>query len=102
MEYLDVVLPGIAHQLGRLIEAHGLAVENGRAEGFRMMAFEPSRDVDQEGEAGGMALWKAVLAETLDLAKAAFGKFLGVTAGRHAGAKEHREGSWKPRSRDFH
>ena len=49
-----------------------------------MMAFEPRRDIDQPGKAGGMAFGKAIAAEPLDLGKAAGGKIGLIAAFKHA------------------
>src|ERR1043166_6156084 len=48
------------------------------------MAFEPCRYVDQQGEAGGMRLWKTVTGESLDLAVDLIGELGAVAALRHA------------------
>ena len=73
----------IADDLGGGVEAHRLAVEEGRGEDLGVMAFEPGRDIDEEREAGGVALREAVGAEALDLMEAPFGKVLRVAATRH-------------------
>ena len=65
---LDAVVDRVAHELGRGVEAHGLGVEDGGAEHVGVVALEPGRDVDQQREAGGVALGEAVIAEALDLA----------------------------------
>src|SRR5579859_187871 len=66
-QYRDAMIAGVAHDLRRGVEAHRLAVEQGAGERRQVMAFEPGRDIDQMGEAGGVALRKAVIAEALDL-----------------------------------
>src|ERR1043166_5424460 len=48
------------------------------------MAFEPCRYVDQQGEAGGMRLWKTVTGESLELAVDLIGEPGAVAALRHA------------------
>ena len=48
------------------------------------MAFEPGRDIDEMGEARGVALGEAILAEALDLVEAALGELLRIAACRHA------------------
>ena len=40
------------------------------------MVLQPGRDVDQQGEAGGVRLGKAVFAEAADLPEHALGEFL--------------------------
>src|SRR5690606_40058290 len=72
--YLHIVLARIAHDLRRRVEAHRLAVQQGRGEDGRVMAFHPGRGIGEDGEAGGMAFRKAVFAETPDLVEAAFGR----------------------------
>ena len=81
---LDAMLPGVAHQLGGLVEAHRLAVEQGGAEDVRVVTFDPGRDVDQLGEAHRVALGEAVGAEALDLLEAALGEVRVVAAPDHA------------------
>ncbi len=49
-----------------------------------MMALDPGRDVDQQGERRGMGLGKSVGAEALDLPEEAPGELLGVAVGEHA------------------
>ncbi len=78
------MLPGVADQLGRLVEAHGLAVQQARAEDLRMVAFHPGRDIDQDREADRVALREAIGAEALDLLEAAFGEGAVVAAAGHA------------------
>src|SRR5262249_47168834 len=71
---LDALLAGVAHDLRRRVEAHGLAVEERRRKDRGIMALEPSRDIDQEREARGVRFRETVLAEALDLLEAALGK----------------------------
>ena len=61
--HLDAVLAGVAHQLGRGVEAHRLAVDQRGGERGRVVVLEPGRDVHQQREAGGVRFGKAVLAE---------------------------------------
>ena len=82
--HLHPVLAGVPHQLGGLVEAHGLGVEQGRAEGVGPAPLHPGRGVDQEGEADGVALGEAVGAEPLDLAEAALGEVRIVAPPGHA------------------
>ena len=90
--HLHAVLARVAHQLGRLVEAHGLAVEDGGAERVRVVPLDPRRHIDQVREAGRVALGKAVLAEALDLAEAALGEFTLVAVANHAGDELLAEG----------
>ncbi|MNX79314.1 hypothetical protein D3C86_1109410 [compost metagenome] len=64
-------LLGLAHDLGRGVEAHGLAVQQGAGEGRGMAVFDPRGDIDQLREAGGVAFREAIRAEALDLFEAA-------------------------------
>jgi hypothetical protein len=73
-----------AHDLRRRVEAHGLGVEQRRSEGSRVMAFEPGRDIDEMGEARGVALGEAIFAEALDLVEAALGELGRIATRRHA------------------
>src|SRR5207247_2069843 len=82
--HLDAVLARIAHQLRGGIEAHGLGIEQRRAKGLGEVPFHPRRDIDQDGEARGMALGEAVFAEALDLLEAALGEFALVVVADHA------------------
>ena len=68
------MLAGVADDLGGLVEAHRLGVEQGRAEDVGMVAFHPARGVGDLGEAGRVALGKAVAAEALDLLEGALGE----------------------------
>ncbi len=72
------MVAGVAHQLGRGVEAHRLGIEQRAGEDVRVAALHPGRGIDQEREGGGVALRKAVGAETLDLLEAIFGEFLRV------------------------
>ena len=74
----------VAHELRRRVEAHRLTVQERAREDRRIVALQPRRDVGQLREAGGVALRKAVLAESLDLAEAALGEVAGVAAADHA------------------
>ena len=82
--HLHPVLPGVPHQLGGRVEAHGLGVDQGGAEGVGPAPFHPGRGVDQQGEADGVALGEAVGAEPLDLAEAALGEVRVVAPPGHA------------------
>ncbi len=84
LAHLDAMLTRVAHELGRLVEAHRLAVENRGAEDVRVVAFDPGRHIDEEREARRVAFGKTVLAEALDLPEAVFGEFAIVAPPRHA------------------
>ena len=87
------MVAGVAHELRRRVEAHGLAVEDGAGEDVRVEAFEPGRDIDQQREARRVALGEAVFAEALDLLEAALGEVLLVVALDHAGDELVAEGA---------
>ena len=74
--HLDPMLARVADDLGGRVEAHRLGVEQRRAEDVRMMMLHPGRGVGDLGEAGGVALGKAVAAEALDLLEGALGEIL--------------------------
>src|SRR6185437_16943168 len=78
------VIAGIAHNLGGRIKAHWLGIEQRGSEGSGMMIFDPRRDIDQLGKAGGMAFRKSIGTETLDLFETGFGECLLIAAPRHA------------------
>src|SRR5579883_517793 len=82
--HLHTMIPGVAHQLSRLVEAHGLAVQDGASEDCRITAFEPGRGIDEQREAGGMAFGKAIFTEPLDLREAAFGEIALIAIVDHA------------------
>src|SRR5262249_19008227 len=76
----DAVLARVADDLRRLVEAHGLRVEQAGRECRRVKPLEPRRGVNEEREARGVALGGAVLAETVDPLE----ELLGSLAGRSA------------------
>src|SRR5262245_37194910 len=80
LPHLDAMIARVAHELGRLVEAHRLAVENGGAENVRIAALDPGRGIDEQREACRVALGEAVFAEALDLAEAVFGEFAVIAA----------------------
>ncbi len=49
-----------------------------------MAAFQPGGDIDEQSEAGGVALGEAIGAEAFDLFEAGFGKISFVAARGHA------------------
>ena len=83
LAHLHVMVACVDDELGRLVEAHGLAVQDGGAEDIRIVAFHPSGGIDEQGEARRMAFGEAVLAEALDLAEAACDELGVVAAGCH-------------------
>ena len=85
LAHLDAVLTRVAHELGRLIKTHRLAVEDGGAKNLRIVALHPGGSIDEQREACRVAFGKTVFAKTLDLAEAALGKFARVAATGHAG-----------------
>ena len=66
----------IADQLGGGVEAHRLAVEQGRREGRLVVALEPRRDIDQQGETGRVRFGEAVVAESANLPEDRLGVLL--------------------------
>ena len=72
---LDAVLPGIANELRRRIEAHRLGVQERATEHIRMVAFHPGRGIGDQGEGGRMAFRKAIGAEAFELLEGALGEF---------------------------
>ena len=83
----------IAHQLGRGVKAHGLAVEQRGEKGIGVVALEPGTDIDQQREAGGMAFGEAVFAEAFDLLEDALGIGRVVALGHHAADQAFMEGA---------
>ena len=81
---LDAMLARAAHDLRRGVEAHRLRVEQRRGKRRGVMAFDPGRDIDEMGEARGVALGEAIFAEALDLVEAALGELGRIAARRHA------------------
>src|SRR5689334_4661099 len=69
LAHLDAVLARVADDLGRRVKPHRLRVEQPAAEGIGVIVLQPGRDIDELGEARGMALRKAVGAKALDLLK---------------------------------
>ena len=83
-QHLDAMRARIAHQLRRRVEAHRLAVQQRREKGVGVVALDPAADIDQQREAGRVALRKAVLAEALDLLEDALGELGRVALLDHA------------------
>ncbi len=80
---LDLMLLGIAHDLGRSIEAHRLAVQQGTGKRRRVPAFDVAGDIDQPRKAGRVAFGKPVGAKALDLLEAAPGEVRIIAAFDH-------------------
>ena len=83
LAHLHTVIHRVPDELCWRVKAHRLRVQDGSAEDVRVMAFEPSRYVNEKGERGGMAFGETVIAETLDLLEAALSEFGRVTPGGH-------------------
>src|SRR3546814_12100746 len=52
---IDMMAPGILHQLVRRIKPHRLRIEQRGQKGFGFVTFQPGADIGQFGEAGSMA-----------------------------------------------
>ena len=76
--------PGVLHELGGPVEAHGLRVQQGGQEDGRLVALQPCTEVGQDREAVGVALREAVFAEALDLPEDRLGKLAVVALAHHA------------------
>ena len=74
----------VAHQLGRRIKAHRLAVDEGRAKCRRFVVLEPGGGIDQQREAGGVRFRKAVFAEPQYLIEYLMRETLGIAPLAHA------------------
>src|SRR5688572_20663310 len=74
------------------IEAQRLAVQQRAGEGRGLVALDPGRDVDQEREARGMGLGKAVFAEAQDLLEDRFGPLARIPTLEHPGDELVAEG----------
>ena len=80
----DAMIARIAHDLGGRIEAHGLRVQQSRAEDVRMVALEPRGGVGDQRERGGVALGESIAAETLQLAEGLLREVPLIALGDHA------------------
>ena len=78
------MLPGAAHQLGRGVKAHGLAVEQRTEESRWLMTLEPGRNIDQQRKARSVGLRETVVSKALDLIEDPLGEFRQITALGHA------------------
>ena len=74
----------IAHQLGRCIKTHRLAVEQASEKRIGVVALEPAAVIGQQRKTGGVALGETVFTEALDLLEDALGVVLVVALGHHA------------------
>ncbi len=79
------MLPRVADDLGRGVEAHRLAVQQGAGEDFGVEALDPGRDIDEKGKARSVAFGEAIGAEPLDLVEAAGREIGRIPIGEHAG-----------------
>ena len=66
------MLNRVTDKLGRLIEAHGLRIQDGGTERSRLISLQPRRYVHQQSERRRVALRKTILAESADLLEASF------------------------------
>src|SRR3546814_11976544 len=64
---IDMMAPGILHQLVRRIKPHRLRIEQRGQKGFGFVTFQPGADIGQFGEAGSIALGKAVFPKAFQL-----------------------------------
>src|SRR6476660_4942334 len=74
----------IAYDLRRRVKSHWLRIEQGGCKYVRVAAFQPGRSIDEERKACRMTFRKAVFAEALDLAKAAFGELAWIISCDHS------------------
>ena len=82
--HLDAMRPRIAHQLRRCVEAHGLTVDERRAERRGVMMFQPGGGIDEERKARRMRLRKSIFAESQNLVEYLVGISFRITARLHA------------------
>ena len=83
-QHLHAVLAGVADKLGGGVKPQRLAVEQGGGESGQVVMLQPARDVNQQGETGGVRLGKTILAEAADLMKDGLGPLRREPAGEHA------------------
>ena len=79
----DAMLARIAHKLRGRVKAHGLRIEDRRAEDIRIMALDPGRDIDEQCKARRMTFGKPVISETFDLLEAPLGKIQFIVIADH-------------------
>lgn len=76
---------GVANDLRWGVEAHGLGVQQRRAEDVGVPALHPGRGVGDQRKRGCVAFRKSVTAEAFELLEGLFGEFLFIAVGDHAG-----------------
>ena len=81
---LNAMALRVLQQLRRLVKAHGLAVEQRRKKGRRLVALEPGRHIGEQGEAGRMRFGKTVIAKAQYLLINGLGEFGLVATLEHA------------------
>ena len=81
------VTRGIAHDGGRVIEAHGLVIEQRRVEGRRVMRLEEGAGISQKREAGRVAFGKSIEGEGGDGADDGLRRLARDALPRHARAE---------------
>ncbi|KAG1246254.1 hypothetical protein G6F68_014719 [Rhizopus microsporus] len=75
----------VLQQLVGAVEAQWLAVDQAGGERGRVVALQPAAGIGQQGEAGGGAFRKAVIAEALDLLEQVFAVFAAEAVLQHPG-----------------
>ncbi|MNI48870.1 hypothetical protein D3C73_1034570 [compost metagenome] len=82
--YLDPLAACLLQQLVGAVEAHRPAIDQRTGEYRRLMAFEPTAGIAQQGETGRVRFREAITAKTLDLLEYALGKRKVVAVAQHA------------------
>src|SRR5579871_4195197 len=77
------MLPRIDHQLGRLIEAHRQAVQQGGHKNIRVVTLDPGRDIHQQRKTYRMAFGETVAAKSFDLFEDALRVFRRIAVPGH-------------------
>src|SRR5690606_36172297 len=77
--HFDAVALGLPDQRRRLVESHGLGVEEGAGEMRRVVRLLPGRYVHQKGERRRVGLGKTVVAEAFDLLEQGLAELLADT-----------------------
>lgn len=81
---LQGVTAGVLEQLVGAVEAHRPTVDQGAGEGRRLVTFQPTAGVGEQGEAGGVGFRETVAAEAFDLLEDARCEVGLVALGEHA------------------
>lgn len=81
--HIDSMRDRVPDDLGRRIKAHGLSVQQRRAEHIRMPAFQPGAGISDERERGRVRFRKAVRAEAFELTKGLLGEVALIAAVDH-------------------